>query len=124
MMVARTIVLSTVICVLSIFTVETSHAIEAKAPFHIAAEAAVLINPYTGQIICTKNPDSAIAPASLTKIMTLAVAYDEIDNGYASLDDQVAISEKAWRTGGSKMFLAVGSKVPLHQLLKGIAVVS
>jgi D-alanyl-D-alanine carboxypeptidase (penicillin-binding protein 5/6) len=97
---------------------------EPEPPFNIACEAAVLMNPSSGQIICAKNPDSLIAPASLTKIMTLVVAYDEIDNGYASLDDQVAISEKAWRTGGSKMFVAVNSTVPLRQLLEGIAVVS
>ena len=124
MMDARKIVLSAFICMLSILTAGMSHAKEAEAPFNIASKSAVLMNPNTGQIICAKNPDIPIAPASLTKIMTLVVAYDEIDNGYATLDDQVTISEKAWRTGGSKMFLAVNSKVALQQLLEGIAVVS
>ena len=120
----RTIVLSAVVCTLSILIAESPRAMEPAPPFKIASEAAVLMNPYTEQIICAKNPDALIPPASLTKIMTLVVAYDEIDNGYASLDDQVTISEKAWRTGGSKMFIAVNSTVPLRQLLKGIAVVS
>jgi len=97
---------------------------EPEPPFSIMSEAAMLMNPYSGQIICAKNPDELIAPASLTKIMTLAVTYDEIDNGFASLDDQVVISEKAWRTGGSKMFVSVNSTVPLRLLLEGIAIVS
>ncbi len=120
----RTIVLSAVVCTLSILIAESPRAMEPAPPFKIASKAAVLMNPYTEQIICAKNPDTLIPPASLTKIMTLVVAYDEIDNGYASLDDQVTISEKAWRTGGSKMFIAVNSTVPLRQLLQGIAVVS
>ena len=120
----RTILLSAVVCTLSILIIDSPRAMEPTPPFKITSEAAVLMNPYTKQIICAKNPDTLIPPASLTKIMTLVVAYDEIDNGYASLDDQVTISEKAWRTGGSKMFIAVNSTVPLRQLLKGIAVVS
>lgn len=121
---ARTLLLSVFACTLCILITESPRAMEPEPPFNIASEAAVLMNPYTGQILCAKNPDTLIAPASLTKIMTLVVTYDEIDNGYASLDDQVSISEKAWRTGGSKMFVAVNSTVALRQLLEGIAVVS
>lgn len=99
-------------------------AAEPVPPFDIACEAAVLMNARSARIICAKNPDTMIAPASLTKIMTIVVALDAVDNGYASLDDEVLISEKAWRTGGSKMFVAVNSRVPLRLLLEGIAVVS
>jgi D-alanyl-D-alanine carboxypeptidase (penicillin-binding protein 5/6) len=121
---ARTTLFTAVVCTLFMLLAGTPQAMEPEPPFNIASKAAVLMNPQSGQIICAKNPDTRIPPASLTKIMTLVVAYDEIDNGYASLDDQVKISEKAWRTGGSKMFVAVNSTVPLRQLLEGIAVVS
>lgn len=121
---ARTLFLTAAICTLCLCMAESPLAMEPEPPFSVISEAAVLMNAYSGQIICAKNPDELIAPASLTKIMTLVVTYDEIDNGFASLDDQVSISEKAWRTGGSKMFVAVNSTVPLHQLLEGIAVVS
>ncbi|MBM4309771.1 MAG: D-alanyl-D-alanine carboxypeptidase [Deltaproteobacteria bacterium] len=99
-------------------------AAEPAPPFDVAAESVLLMNERSGRIICAKNPDLSIPPASLTKIMTLVVANDAIDNGYASLDDEVVISEKAWRTGGSKMFVAVNSRVPLRKLLEGIAIVS
>ena len=121
---ARTLFLATAIFTLCLCIAESPRAMEPEPPFSVMSEAAVLMNAYSGQIICAKNPDELIAPASLTKIMTLVVTYDEIDNGFASLDDQVAISEKAWRTGGSKMFIAVNSTVPLRLLLEGIAVVS
>ena len=121
---ARTIFLTAAICTLCLCMAESPLAMEPEPPFSVISEAAVLMNSYSGQIICAKNPDELIAPASLTKIMTLVVTYDEIDNGFASLDDQVSISEKAWRTGGSKMFIAVNSTVPLRLLLEGIAIVS
>lgn len=121
---ARTIFLATAVCTLCLCITESSRAMEPEPPFSIMSEAAMLMNAYSGQIICAKNPDELIAPASLTKIMTLVVTYDEIENGFASLDDQVVISEKAWRTGGSKMFVSLNSTVPLRQLLEGIAIVS
>ncbi len=93
-------------------------------PFKVKASAAVLMNVKSGQVLCSQNPDSLLAPASLTKIMTLYLAYDAVDNGYVVLDDKVTISEKSWKTGGSKMFLEVNTKVPLELLLQGIAVVS
>lgn len=121
---ARTLFLATAFCTLCLCIIESPRAMEPEPPFSIISEAAMLMNAYSGQIICAKNPDELIAPASLTKIMTLVVTYDEIDNGSASLNDQVVISEKAWRTGGSKMFVSVNSTVPLQQLLEGIAIVS
>ncbi len=123
MIFARTMLRSAVICTF-VLVAGTLEAAERQPPFDVQSEAAVLMNAQSGQIICAKNPDTAIAPASLTKIMTLVVALDAIDSGYASLDDQVLISEKAWRTGGSKMFVEVNTRVPLTLLLEGIAIVS
>ncbi len=114
----------TSLCAVCVLVAGVVRAAEPEPPFTVQSEAAVLINARSGTILCVKNPDMKIPPASLTKIMTLVVAFDEIDNGYISLDDQVAISAKAWRTDGSKMFVEVGSSVPLRLLLEGIAIVS
>ncbi len=106
----------------TIFTVVVS--VHAETPFKIKARAAVVINSVSGQVVFAQEPDREIPPASLTKLMTLYIAFDAIDEGHVSLDDDVRISRKSWLTGGSKMFLEVGSSVPLETLLKGIAVVS
>jgi len=123
-MMHRLTILSAIMYALCLLQYGPAKASEPVPPFDVAAEAVFLINARSGRIICAKNPDTPIPPASLTKIMTLVVANDAIDSGQASLDDEVFISEKAWRTGGSKMFLAVNSRVPLRSLLEGIAIVS
>jgi len=94
------------------------------APFELKARSAVLMNAVSGQIIFEQDPDARIAPASLAKLMTLYIAFDAVRDRQASLTDEVRISEKAWRTGGSKMFVEVGKTVPLDALLHGIAIVS
>lgn len=93
-------------------------------PFKIKARSAVLINAVSGQMIFEQNPDEIIQPASLSKLMTLYLVFEAIDNGYVSLSDQVRISNKAWKTGGSKMFLEVDTSVSLETLIEGIVVVS
>ena len=65
-----------------------------------------------------------IEPASMTKVMTAYVVADQIKNDLISLDDSVLISEKAWRMGGSKMFIEVGKRVSILDLLKGIIIQS
>ena len=90
----------------------------------IDAKGFVLMDANTGAIIAEKNMHKQMPPASLTKLMTLYVASQAIKQGQISLDDKVRISEKAWRTGGSRMFLKEGSQVPVHDLIKGIIVAS
>ena len=68
----------------------------------------ILIEPNTNTVIAEFNSDSEIEPASMTKIMTSYVVADQIANDLISLDDQVLISEKAWRMEGSKMFIEAG----------------
>ena len=84
----------------------------------------ILIEPNTNTIIAEFNSDSEIEPASMTKIMTSYVVADQIANDLISLDDQVLISEKAWRMEGSKMFIEAGKKVSVSDLLKGIIIQS
>ncbi|MDO8909583.1 MAG: D-alanyl-D-alanine carboxypeptidase family protein [Pseudohongiella sp.] len=98
-------------------------AITPRAP-EIAASSYILIDAATGHIIMEQNSDEALPPASLTKIMTAYVAEYEIDNGNLTLDDQVFISERAWRTQGSKTFVDVNSYVRVEDLMRGIIIQS
>lgn len=93
-------------------------------PFPLNAAAAVLMDVHTGKVLYAKNPFMELAPASLAKIMTVLLALEALAEGRASLQDQVIISENAWRLSGSSMFLNVGDTVSLEDLLYGIGVVS
>jgi len=100
-----------------------AQAIVPRAP-DIAATAYILLDAKTGKVIVEHNADQQLPPASLTKIMTAYIAEVEIDNGNMSLDDEVHISEKAWRTQGSKMFVDLNSKVRVEDILRGIIIQS
>ena len=67
----------------------------------------ILIDPTTNTIIAESNSDGFIEPASMTKVMTAYVVADQIENDLISINDEVLISEKAWKMGGSKMFIEV-----------------
>jgi D-alanyl-D-alanine carboxypeptidase (penicillin-binding protein 5/6) len=101
----------------------STEAIIPRAP-QIAASSYILLDAKTGKVIVQENADVQLPPASLTKIMTAYIAEVEIDNGNMSLDDEVHISEKAWRTQGSKMFVDVNSNVRVEDLLRGIIIQS
>jgi D-alanyl-D-alanine carboxypeptidase (penicillin-binding protein 5/6) len=92
--------------------------------FRVAAESAVLMDAGSGQFVYGQRPGARLKPASFVKLLTLFLVFESIDRGQVHLEDKVWISEKAWRTGGSKMFVRQGARVPLMQLVKGIAVVS
>jgi D-alanyl-D-alanine carboxypeptidase (penicillin-binding protein 5/6) len=91
-------------------------------PMKAGFRAAVLLDANSGEFLYTQNPHESIPPASLTKILTLFLIFDAIQQGQVSLEDQVPISRRAWRTGGSRMFVKAGERVPLEELIKGIAV--
>ncbi len=84
----------------------------------------VLMDFDSGMIIASKNPDMILPPASITKIMTSYIAFTELANKSLSLSEEVLISKKAWKTGGSKMFIEVGKKVKVEDLLRGIITTS
>ena len=94
------------------------------SPGVVAARSAMLVEVSTGTVLFEQNPDQLIAPASLTKIMTLYLVFQALKQGRIHLGDQVFISREAWRTGGSRMFVQVGTRVPLQELIQGIAIVS
>src|SRR3990167_6540760 len=93
-------------------------------PPTLDVKAYVLMDADTGQIIANMAGNTRVPPASLTKMMTLYVAFQALKNGQIHLSDPVTIGEKAWRTGGSRMFLKVGSTATVEQLLQGVIVAS
>ena len=88
------------------------------------AQSAVLMDGLTGQILYEQNPHLKIPPASFVKVLTLYLVFDALRAGQLKMDDLVTVSEKAWRIQGSKMFIKVGDRVKVDDLLKGIAVAS
>jgi D-alanyl-D-alanine carboxypeptidase (penicillin-binding protein 5/6) len=84
----------------------------------------ILLEPNTGTVIAEFNSENPIEPASMTKIMTSYVVADQISNGLISLEDDVLISEKAWKMEGSKTFIEAGKRVKVSDLLKGIMIQS
>lgn len=96
--------------------------------FETDARQAILIDSTNDAVLFTKEPDAPFAPASLAKLMTMAVVFDEIKRGFLTLDALVTISENAWRTGGAPartttMFARVGSEVTVRDLIRGTAIV-
>ena len=87
-------------------------------------QAAVLINMSTGQVYYEHNPDKAIQPASITKLLTLYLVREELAKGRLSMTTPIPVSSRAVRTGGSRMRLRRGEKVPLREIIKGISVAS
>jgi D-alanyl-D-alanine carboxypeptidase (penicillin-binding protein 5/6) len=94
------------------------------APPIIGAKSYLVIDATTGHEIAALDPDTPLAPASLTKIMTTYVVFAALRQGQVSLEDEVTISEKAWRTPGSRMFVEVGKRVSIEDLLLGLIVQS
>lgn len=90
----------------------------------ISARNYILIDAKSGAVIAEKDSHEKIPPASLTKLMALYVIADALKNERISLDDPVRVSEKAWRTGGSKMFIKEGSFVKAGLLIQGIVTTS
>ncbi len=96
----------------------------ALSPPEIAAKGYALIAHPSGQVLAESNADERLEPASLTKTMTAYVVFHELAAGHVALTDEVLVSEKAWRTGGSRMFVEVGKKISLEELLKGMVIQS
>ena len=94
------------------------------APPVIGAKSFMVIDGSTGAELASLEPDKRLAPASLTKLMTAYAIFRALAEEQVSLDDQVTVSEKAWRTQGSRMFIEVGSRVSVQDLLLGMIVQS
>ena len=95
-----------------------------KVHLEIEAEAAILIEASTGKVIYDKNAYERYAPASVTKIMTLLLALEAIDEGKLRWDERLVVSRNAGEMGGSQMTLKTGQSVSIEDIIKGIAIVS
>lgn len=115
---------------LALFTLFlTVHAFAAEprplpAPPVIGATSFFVIDAGTGHEIAALEPDKAVAPASLTKLMTAYVVFKSLQEGQIQLSEEVTVSEKAWRAEGSRMFIEVGKRVSIQDLLLGMIVQS
>ncbi len=94
------------------------------SPPQLAAKSYVLMDAASGEVLVENAGDERLPPASLTKLMTAYIATLEIQKGQISESDMVTISEKAWRTGGSRMFIQVNTQVSVDDLLHGIIIQS
>lgn len=94
------------------------------APPEVEAPAYILVDYHSGKVLAEKEADKKIEPASLTKMMSVYVIDHELKNGRLSLDTEVPISENAWRTEGSRMFVDPGKKIPVRVLLQGVIIQS
>ncbi len=104
----------------------TAHAAISPVPSppQLAAKSFLLIDADSGRILAEKDIDKKVEPASITKLMTAYVVYKELESGRLSIDEEVTISKKAWQMKGSKMFVEVGKKVKVKDLLRGMVIQS
>jgi D-alanyl-D-alanine carboxypeptidase (penicillin-binding protein 5/6) len=94
------------------------------AALETSAQQAILLDMSTDTVLFEKNADERMTPSSMSKIMTVYMVFDRIRQGRLSLDDMLPVSERAWRMGGSKMFVEVGTEVRVEDLIRGVVVQS
>lgn len=85
---------------------------------------AILIDFDTGAVLMEKDADVSMPPASMSKIMTVFMVFEQLKQGRLQLDTKLPVSEAAWRMGGSKMFVEVGSDIRVEDLLRGVVIQS
>ena len=105
-------------------TLAVEAAVVKPTPPAVKARAYILQDYDSGRVLVEANADEQLEPASLTKMMTVYVALAQLADGKFQMDDLVRISKKAWKMGGSKMFIEVGKQVPVDDLLKGVIIQS
>jgi D-alanyl-D-alanine carboxypeptidase (penicillin-binding protein 5/6) len=88
------------------------------------AQHAFLVDVSTDTVLLDKSAEQPTAPASMAKMMTVLLVFDRLKQGTLHMDDTLPVSQKAWRMGGSKMFVMVGGKISVHDLLQGVIVQS
>lgn len=114
----------TALCLLAFTATVSARPDLVPAPPAIKARAYLLIDANSGRVLAEKKSMERIEPASLTKLMTAWVVFNEIRNGTVSLDETTRVSKKAWKMKGSRMFIEVGKEVSIHDLLLGMIVQS
>jgi D-alanyl-D-alanine carboxypeptidase (penicillin-binding protein 5/6) len=107
-----------------LFISAANAAVPIPAAPKVAAKNYILIDASSGHVLAEKEADTQVEPASITKLMTSYVIYKEFEAGRLSMDEMVTISEKAWRMGGSRMYVEVDKQVSVHDLMKGLIIQS
>ena len=100
-----------------------SYAQEMSAP-ETEAKQAIILDYETGAVLYEKNADEKMPTSSMSKVLTTIVAYDAIREGKLKLDQELPVSERAWKTGGSRMFLDLNTMVKVEDLIKGVVIQS
>jgi D-alanyl-D-alanine carboxypeptidase (penicillin-binding protein 5/6) len=98
--------------------------VSVPAPPSVSATGYLLIDMDSDAVLAQKDAEQRLEPASLTKIMTAYAVFREINDGSVKLSDEVLVSEKAWKTPGSRMFIEVNKRVSVEELLKGMIIQS
>ena len=121
---------STFALFVGLFSLLAMQSLQAAGPIFTPAAPSVAASSYflmdfdSSRVLAEKDPDKRVAPASLTKIMTVYVVFRELKAGHLTLDEKVTISQNAWETGGSKMFVEVNKQVSVEDLLQGVVIQS
>ncbi|MFV0474764.1 MAG: serine hydrolase [Pikeienuella sp.] len=99
-------------------------AAQPASAFDTAASAAMVVDMTSGAVLLEKNPDKPLPPASMSKLMTLDLVFEALQSGRLTLNETFPVSEKAWKMGGSRMFVRAGERVAISDLLRGVVVQS
>ena len=105
-------------------TIFAAGLLPARAAIDTSAEHALLMDGASGQVLWQKDGLVAMPPASMSKLMTIDLLFGRLKDGRVKLTDTFPVSERAWRTGGSRMFLELGSRVSVEDLIRGIVIQS
>ncbi|MBI0535024.1 D-alanyl-D-alanine carboxypeptidase [Roseomonas sp. KE2513] len=93
-------------------------------PVDTAARLALIIDADTGAVLLEKNADERMPPSSMSKLMTIYVVFDLLKQGRLTMEQELPVSERAWRMGGSKMFVQLGTSVKVQDLIRGVIIQS
>ncbi len=107
-----------------LFALNLAQAQPAPVAPSLAAKSWLLLEMGSGQLLTSEKPDDRLEPASLTKLMTAYLTFASLHKKTLGLDQPLPVSPKAWKTGGSKMFIKVDTQVPVEDLIKGMIVQS
>jgi D-alanyl-D-alanine carboxypeptidase (penicillin-binding protein 5/6) len=99
-------------------------AVPARAAIETSAEHGLIMDAQTGQVLWQKDGMTPMPPASMSKLMTIDLLFSRIKDGRVKLTDTFPVSERAWRTQGSKMFVELGSRISVESLIRGIVIQS
>ena len=114
----------TVVFVLALTAVLATTPPAAAQGIETRAREAILLDATTGSVLLEHNADQRMPTASMSKVMTMFMVFEALDDGRLSLDDEIDVSERAWRMGGSRMFVEVGDRVRVEDLIRGVIIQS